>query len=74
MTATTIATLTDLALFEERIAAVVVDWAPDRGIDWHDMLDRIEGTLDVDLPSDMAHPVIARIQRIGRTAVKEARS
>lgn len=58
----------------DRIVQVGVDWAGDGRIEWEDLLDRIERTLDIELPGDMGHPVITRIQRAIREAVREARA
>ena len=69
-----IRTVADLAPHEERAVDIILDWAGDGPVDWEDMLDRIERNLDLDLPTDMTDPVIRRIQRLGREALREARS
>jgi hypothetical protein len=58
----------------ERIQDLAVDWAdPDTGrLDWEDFLGRLERYLDLDLPTQMDDPVIRRIQKISRAAVREA--
>ncbi len=40
--------------------------------DWEDWLARVEGALDLDLPTQMDDPVIKKVQRIARDAWNEA--
>lgn len=40
--------------------------------DWEDFLQKIEGTLRIDLPSQMDDPVIRKIQKASRAAWAEA--
>jgi uncharacterized iron-regulated protein len=58
----------------DRIIQTGVDWAGDSGaIDWEDLLNRIERYENVVLPDQMDDPVIRKVQRKIRNAVREAR-
>lgn len=74
MNTTTITTLKDLdEATLERIIKTGVDWAGDGSIDWEDLLNRIERYEALELPTQMDDPVIRKIQRLVRAAVREAR-
>lgn len=56
-------------------AADMWDVDADTGhVDWEDWADRFERMHNVDLGSDMLAPSFRKVQRIARTAIREARA
>ncbi|WP_078354105.1 hypothetical protein [Mycobacteroides chelonae] len=51
------------AEMEEAIESIVDGWYPSGPVDWHDFLDRLESTTDVDLGTDMLSPTVKAIKR-----------
>lgn len=69
----TVDTRDGLAPLEPEIESLAIDWlGPVGERSWEDFLARVERTLDVELPADMSHPVILRVQRLARAAWNEA--
>ena len=69
-----ITSLTELLTITDDIEEMAADGRDNEGgrFDWEAFLSRVESKLDVNLPGDMEHPVIRKIQRVARAAFAEA--
>ena len=47
-------------------------YPPGTTVDWDDLLYRVETTMGIDLPQEMLHPDIVKIQKYVRKARREA--
>jgi hypothetical protein len=69
----TTAQVEDIRAEIEEFAAEGWDLDPDTGrVEWEDWFDRFERRHDLDLGSDLLSPVIRKVQRIARAAIREA--